>query len=168
VNATVAVTAPLPGRAEEILAARHELRVNRGPRLVDEHDLAAFIGSSEAAVTLLDNPITEAVLAACPELRIVANVAAGFDNIDLGAAEERGLWVTNTPEVLTEATADLAWALILGLTRRLRSYEGAAIRPAGSQSSVISYQSGIRGAANDKLRTDDRSLLGGSIGALIE
>jgi glyoxylate reductase len=50
---------------------------------------------------------------------VVANVAVGFDNIDLAAARARGVWVTNTPDVLTEATADLTWALILAVTRRL-------------------------------------------------
>jgi glyoxylate reductase len=63
------------------------------------------------------------VLERCPQLRIVANVAVGYDNIDVAAAAERGVWVTNTPDVLTEATADLAWALVLAVTRRLGEAE---------------------------------------------
>jgi glyoxylate reductase len=82
-------------------------------------ELAGFIGGADAVLTLLGNPVTEQVLEACPGLRVVANCAVGFDNIDLEAARRRGVWVTNTPDVLTEATADLTWALILAVTRRL-------------------------------------------------
>jgi glyoxylate reductase len=67
--------------------------------------------------------VTDAVLAACPDLKVVGNCAVGFDNIDLDAARARGVWVTNTPDVLTEATADLTWALILAVTRRLGEAE---------------------------------------------
>lgn len=118
-NLAVAVTAPLPGRAEEMLAARFDLRVHRGPQLTDEAQLADFIGTAHGALTLLANPVTASVLEACRSLRVVGNVAVGFDNVDLAAAERRGIWVTNTPDVLTEATADLTWALILAVTRRL-------------------------------------------------
>ncbi len=118
-NLAVAVTAPLPGRAEEMLAARFDLRVHRGPQLTDEAQLADFIGAAHGALTLLANPVTASVLEACRSLRVVGNVAVGFDNVDLAAAERRGIWVTNTPDVLTEATADLTWALILAVTRRL-------------------------------------------------
>lgn len=68
---------------------------------------------------LLTERIDDAVLAACPELRVVANMAVGFDNIDVPAATARGVRVTNTPDVLTEATADLAWGLLLAAARRL-------------------------------------------------
>ena len=119
----VAVTAKLPGRALEMLEARHLIRLNRGRQLTDEDELAAFLGDADAALTLLANPITDRVLAACPRLRVVANCAVGFDNVDLDAARRRGVWVTNTPDVLTQATADLTWALILAVTRRLGEAE---------------------------------------------
>jgi glyoxylate reductase len=102
-----------------MLGRHFEVRVHRGPQLVDEEELAEFIGPADGAVTLLANPITPRVLEACPALKVVGNVAVGFDNVDLVAAEERGVWITNTPDVLTEATADLAWALILAVTRRV-------------------------------------------------
>jgi len=63
------------------------------------------------------------VLDAGPGLRIVANIAVGFDNIDLAAARSRGVIVTNTPDVLTEATADFTWGLILAVTRRIAEGE---------------------------------------------
>lgn len=116
---TIAVTSSLPGRAEEILAERCEVRIHRGPSLVSEGDLANFIGLAEGVVTLLENPVTATVLDGCPALRVVANVAVGHDNVDVRAAGERGVWVTNTPDVLTETTADLAWALVLAVTRRM-------------------------------------------------
>lgn len=119
----VAVTSPLPGRAEAMLAGRFGLRVHRGAALTGEDELAAFIGTAAGAVTLLANPVSRTVLERCLELRVVGNVAVGYDNIDIIAAAERGVWVTNTPDVLTEATADLAWALVLAVTRRLGEAE---------------------------------------------
>lgn len=108
-----------PGRLLEILEGRCRLRVHRGNVLHLPEAVADFICDAEAALTLLANPVTDEVLAACSNLRIVANCAVGFDNVDLEAARRRGLWVTNTPDVLTEATADLTWALILAVTRRV-------------------------------------------------
>ena len=119
----VAVTSTLPGRAEEMLADRFTLRVHRGRSLTGEDELVDFIGAAAGAVTLLANPVTAAVLDRCPGLRVVGNVAVGYDNVDVAAAAERGVWVTNTPDVLTEATADLAWALVLAVTRRLGEAE---------------------------------------------
>ncbi len=122
---SIAVTAPLPGNALERLEARWPVRVREEPGPMGEEEMAAFVGTATAAVTLLSHPVTARVLEACPALRIVANYAVGHDNVDLEAARTRGIWVTNTPDVLTEATADLAWALILGVTRRI--LEGDAL-----------------------------------------
>ena len=116
----VALLSPLPGRAEERLAEAFDVHVYRGQeKLETEGAVAAFVGDAAGAITLLAHPVGEHVLAACPSLQVIANCAVGFDNIDLGAARARGVWVTNTPDVLTEATADLAWALMLGLAREL-------------------------------------------------
>ena len=78
------------------------------------------MAGAHALVTLLHDRVDGELLdAAGPQLRCVANVAVGYDNIDVAAARRRGVTVTNTPGVLTDATADLAIALILGVTRRL-------------------------------------------------
>jgi len=77
------------------------------------------LATADAAVTLLTDRVDAAFLDAAPRLRIVANVAVGYNNIDVEACRERGVVVTNTPGVLTDATADLAMALILMTTRRL-------------------------------------------------
>ncbi len=129
-TAEIAITAELPGPALGNLAADYPIRVRKDRGLLSEAELSAFIGQATAAITLLADPVTEAVFAACPELRIVANYAVGYNNIDLEAARARGIWITNTPDVLTEATADLTWALILAVTRRL--VEADAFLRAGS------------------------------------
>ncbi|HSB63217.1 MAG TPA: D-glycerate dehydrogenase [Thermoanaerobaculia bacterium] len=85
------------------------------------------------ADALLPTPrerITAEVLAAAPQLRIVASHSVGVDHIDLAACRRRGILVTNTPDVLTDATADLTWALILAVARRIR--EGEALARSGT------------------------------------
>jgi len=119
----VVVTSKLPGRAIAWLEESHDVRVHMGEPITTEDDLIAFIGSAGAALTLLQNPVTDRVFAGCPQLKVVGNCVVGFDNIDLEAARRRGVWVTNTPDVLTEATADLTGALILAVTRRLGESE---------------------------------------------
>ncbi len=115
----VAVTAPLPGRALERLAGRHAVRVRpAGPALAGR-ELAAFVGGADALVSLLADRVAAEVFALCPRLRLVANYAVGVNNIDLEAARTSGVWVTNTPDVLTDATADLTWSLILAVARRV-------------------------------------------------
>jgi glyoxylate reductase len=81
--------------------------------------LKARLAGKQALMCVLTDRIDGAVLDAAPDLRIVANIAVGFDNVDLAAARERGVIVTNTPDVLTEATADLTWGLILSVMRRI-------------------------------------------------
>jgi glyoxylate reductase len=82
-------------------------------------DLVARIPGKQALVSLITNSVDRALLDAGRDLRIVANVAVGYNNVDVSGARERGIIVTNTPDVLTEATADFTWALILSITRRL-------------------------------------------------
>ncbi len=100
---------PVPGHRVEWLAA----------------DEPTPSGSYAAILPLLSRRIGPAELDRLPDLQIVANCAVGYDNIDLEAAAERGVAVTNTPDVLTDATADLTWALILAVARRLK--EGEAL-----------------------------------------
>ncbi len=81
--------------------------------------MITILSDADAAITLLSDPITRRVLESNSNLRIVANFAAGYNNIDVEAARELSVVVTNTPGVLTEATADLTMALILAVTRRI-------------------------------------------------
>ncbi|HUF97099.1 MAG TPA: D-glycerate dehydrogenase [Ilumatobacter sp.] len=75
--------------------------------------------NADAAITLLNDRVDDDFLSAAPRLRVVSNVAVGYDNIDVSACEARSVIVTNTPGVLTDATADLAFGLLLAVTRRL-------------------------------------------------
>lgn len=89
----------------------------------DEAELQRLVADCEGMVCQLTDPITQGVLAAGPRLRVVAQVAVGVDNIDVAAATARKVVVTNTPGVLTEATADLTFALLLAVARRLPAAE---------------------------------------------
>src|SRR4029079_14964123 len=85
---------------------------------VDE--LRARSAGTKGLVTVLSDRIDAAAMdAAGPDLAVIANCAVGYDNIELGGAAERGIVVTNTPDVLTEATADLAWSLQMATARRV-------------------------------------------------
>lgn len=118
------VTSPeLFESALELLRTAGEVRVWDGPTPIPRADLEREALGADALVTMLFDRVDEALLALAPRLRIVANVAVGYDNVDAAAAARRGVWVTNTPDVLTEATADLAWALILATARRLGEAE---------------------------------------------
>jgi glyoxylate reductase len=117
--ARVFVTRRLPGTALERLGAEHEVEVwpERTPPGRDE--LLARIEELEGLLSLLTDPVDAELIAAAPVLRAISNYAVGTDNVDLEAASARGIPVGNTPDVLTESTADLAVALMLGASRRL-------------------------------------------------
>jgi len=86
-------------------------------------ELLRRVHHASALLPILGDRVDKELLEAAPRLRIVANHAVGYDNVDVPACTARGVWVTNTPDVLTDATADLTWALILALARRLREGE---------------------------------------------
>ena len=106
-----------------------EVEVRSSPEPLPYDELTARLGEYQGAITLLTDRIDEALLAVNPQLKVVANCAVGFDNIDVDAATRHGVLVTNTPEVLTDATADLTFSLLLGAARRLP--EGDAFLRAG-------------------------------------
>ena len=117
-RAKVLVTRELPEAALRLLGG-HELDVHRGETPWSKAELMARLADKDALVCQLTQKVDAEVLAAGAKLRVVANVAVGYDNIDLGAATARGIAVTNTPGVLDETTADFTWALILGVARRV-------------------------------------------------
>ena len=117
---TIAVTNRLPEAALEALRGAGELRINERTEAIPRADLLQLVAGADAVLTLLHDRVDEELLeAAGPQLRCVANVAVGYDNVDVEAAARRGVVVTNTPGVLDDATADLTLALILAATRRL-------------------------------------------------
>jgi glyoxylate reductase len=113
------VTRRLPGTALDRLAAAHEVDVwpERLPPRPEE--LRARAAECEGLLTMLSDRVDAELIDGAPRLRAVSNYAVGVDNVDLEAAVRRGIPVGNTPDVLTEATADLAVALMLGIARRL-------------------------------------------------
>lgn len=115
--ATVFVSGTLPGDATSRLAASHEVVQAEGG--VRAEAFVACADRIEGLVALLTDRVDEHLLARCPRLRVVGNVAVGVDNVDLAACAARGVVVTNTPDVLTEATADLAFGLLLAAARRI-------------------------------------------------
>jgi glyoxylate reductase len=118
------VTRELPFPALDRLAAEHELDVWEEPLPPPPEALRERAAEADAILSLVTDPIDAEVIAAAPKLKAIANMAVGTDNVDLDAAAERGIPVGNTPGVLTDATADLAFALLLALARRIP--EGAA------------------------------------------
>ncbi|MCO1337428.1 D-glycerate dehydrogenase [Kocuria polaris] len=116
----VVVTGRVPEAALEMLRAEHDVDAWDGSESIGRDELLSRVAGADAVVSLLTERIDGELLdAAGPQLKVVANVAVGYDNIDVPACRERGVVATNTPGVLTEATADIAFGLILMATRRL-------------------------------------------------
>jgi len=93
--------------------------LHKGDKPLGKADLIARLKGCQGLVCLITDAIDSQVLDACPDLKVVSNVAVGFNNIDVAAATKRGVVVTNTPDVLTETTADFAWTLLMATARRV-------------------------------------------------
>jgi glyoxylate reductase len=117
--AKVFVTRALPGDALERLRRAHEVTIWDRPLPPEPAVLREALAETEGLLCLLTERVDRALLDAAPRLRAIANYAVGSDNIDLEQTEERGIPVGVTPDVLTEATADLAFALLLAAARGL-------------------------------------------------
>ena len=96
---------------------------NQEDRALDAEGLAKRLADKDGVMCALTDRIDGTLLARCPKLKAVANIAVGYNNIDLAACTARGIMATNTPGVLDDSTADLAWALMLGAARRLTELE---------------------------------------------
>lgn len=112
-------THPLFEAARAMLDENFEMEYWTQRERPTRQDLVARIRDKEGLICLLTERINDELLAAAASLRIVANVAVGFDNIDVAACTRRGVVVTNTPGVLDETTADFAWTLLTAVARRL-------------------------------------------------
>jgi len=127
----VLVTRRLPSSVIAKLEQACDVDLYVGSSAISRDELLQRVAGKHAIVCLLTEPIDAAVLdAAGPQLKVVANVAVGYNNIDVPACRARGIVVTNTPDVLTNACADFAWGLILAITRRLS--EGERVVRAGA------------------------------------
>jgi glyoxylate reductase len=118
----VFITQPIPEPGPSLLRpVAGTVTANPDDRLLTRDELCAAVAGCDAVVCLLTDAIDATVLeeAAARGVRVFANMAVGFDNVDVATASRLGVLVTNTPGVLTEATADLTWALILAVARRV-------------------------------------------------
>src|SRR5512143_2140816 len=107
----------------ESLRREFDVVANQDDRHWTAADLARVLADADGALITAGDGVDDALLARCPNLKVVANIAVGYNNIDLPACTQRGVLATNTPDVLNEATADHAWALMLAAARRVGESE---------------------------------------------
>jgi glyoxylate reductase len=116
---SILVTRKLPSSVISKLEAAGTVEVYAGANPMTPEELRARVAGKAALVSMLTEQIDRSVIDAGGELKVIANVAVGYNNVDVAYARSRGIVVTNTPDVLTESVADFTWALILAITRRL-------------------------------------------------
>jgi glyoxylate reductase len=119
VKPRVFVTSRLPSAALEPLWQAYDVDYRDDSEPCPREELIARVRRADGVVCLLTDTMDREVIAAGEKLRVIADVAVGYNNVDVAAARERGIMVTNTPDVLTDATADLTVGLMLGIMRRL-------------------------------------------------
>lgn len=115
----VFVTRQIPQKGLEMLKARFEVEIGASDRNLSRREICEGTKDADALVCLLSDAIDEEILSDAKKLKIIANYAVGYNNINVEYAKEHGIFVTNTPGVLTETTADLTWALMLSVARRI-------------------------------------------------
>ncbi len=115
----VLVTKMLPGRAPELLSDFCNVEINKESRSLSKEELIFKVKDKDGLLSFLSDVINRDVIDAGKHLKVIANYAVGYNNIDWQYAKEKGIYVTNTPDVLTNATADIAWSLILAVTRKI-------------------------------------------------
>jgi glyoxylate reductase len=137
----VLLTRRIPSAVLSKLESGCRLELYDGPTPIAADELKRRLAGKRAIVCVLTDAITADVLNAATDLKIVANIAVGYDNIDVAAARARGIIVTNTPDVLTEAVAELTWALILAVARRIGEGE-RLIRRGGWKGFALDFMLG--------------------------
>ena len=115
----VFVTRRIPEPGLEMLREKCEVEVNPEDRVLTKEEIIEGVKGKDALLCLLTDDIDEEIMDANPNLKVISNYAVGFNNIKVEEATKRGLPVTNTPGVLTETTADMAWALLMAVGRRI-------------------------------------------------
>ena len=113
------VTRTIPKPGLDLLRKEFTITVNSNDRVLTKEEIIHSIKGNDGLLCLLTDQIDREVIYAEPKLKMIASYAVGYDNIDISAATERGIPVSNTPGVLTDTTAELAWALLFSVTRRI-------------------------------------------------
>ena len=113
------VTRKIPEPGLEILRKKHEIVVFPYDRIPTKEEIIKGLDDKDGLLCLLSDPIDSDVINSEPKLKMIASYAVGYDNIDVKAATQKGVPVSNTPGVLTDATAEMAWALLFSAARRI-------------------------------------------------
>ncbi len=113
------VTRKIPEVGIQKLRERHDVEVSKKSRNLTKEELIEGVKEKDAVLCLLTDTIDEDIIDAGKDLKVISNYAVGYDNIEVECATERGIAVTNTPGVLTEATAEIAWTLIMAVSRNV-------------------------------------------------
>ena len=113
------ISRSLPADAVTRARARADVDVNEADAPLPRNELIRRLQGRQGLVCMISEAVDEELLASCPDLKVTSNVAVGFNNIDVAAATRHGVVVTNTPDVLTETTADFAWTLLMAISRRV-------------------------------------------------
>src|SRR6059036_3880377 len=116
---SVFISSTLPREAVGLIPGDFTLDYNNSEVPLSKAELVSRLNGKDGLICHIISTIDEEVLASAPTLKVVANVAVGYNNIDVAAARRRGVIVTNTPDVLTETTADFAWTLLMATARRV-------------------------------------------------
>ena len=154
------VTRKLPSSVIAKLEAACEVDLYTGARAISREELLQRVKGVNALVCLLTDAVDTVLLdAAGPQLKVVANVAVGYNNIDVPACRARGIVVTNTPDVLTNACADFTWGLILAITRRLGEGE-RQLRAGAWGGSAVGGKCATVGRVRARLRDAHRAARG--------
>lgn len=115
----VLITRQVPDAALAVVRDRCELQYDPSDRQLAPAELVQAVADKDGLLCVVTDRVDDAVLASSPALKVVSTVAVGYDNIDVAAATARGVAVANTPGVLTESSADLAWGLLFSIARRI-------------------------------------------------
>src|SRR5262245_26739268 len=116
---SILISYVLPAEAIRLARERADVDLHTGTAPLTREELIARLQGRQGLVALITEIIDEALLTACPELKVVANVAVGYNNVAVGAATRRGVVITNRPDGLTDTTADVAWSLLRAAARRV-------------------------------------------------
>jgi len=114
----VFVTRKIPEQGLDLLRKEFEVEINPHNRVLTKEEIIDGVKGKDGLLCLLTDQIDRDVIFSEPKLKMIASYAVGFDNIDVNAATERDIPVSNTPGVLTDATAEMAWSLLFSVARR--------------------------------------------------
>ncbi len=114
------ITRKIPKAGVDLLQKKgYKIEINKYNRILTKNEIIAGLKNKDGLIPLLTDKIDKEIIYSEPKLKMIANYAVGYDNIDIKTATKKGIPVSNTPDVLTDTTADMAWALLFSVSRRI-------------------------------------------------